>query len=84
MKEENLLSSSSAKRLQRFLILLLALRIVSYFVLTDSIVIVQVTKASLRVVITLLLSVILFFKVGSLIQRKVNFASHLGCSIWLY
>ena len=66
MKEEYLLSSTWAKRLQRFLILLLALRIISYFVLTDNIVIVQVTKASLRVFITLLLSVILFF------QSRIN------------
>ena len=73
MKEENLLSSSSAKRLQRFLILLLALRIVSYFVLTDSIVIVQVTKASLRVVITLLLSVILFFQSRKSNSKKSKF-----------
>ena len=66
MKEEYLLSSTWAKRLQRFLILLLALRIISYFVLTDNIVIVHVTKASLRVFITLLLSVILFF------QSRIN------------
>ena len=70
MTEEYLLSSTWAKRLQRFLILLLALRIISYFVLTDNIVIVQVTKASLRVFITLLLSVILFF------QSRINQPQH--------
>ena len=62
MTAEHMLSSQWAKRLQRFLILILALRIISYFVLTDNIVIVQVTKASLRISITLLLAVILFFQ----------------------
>jgi exopolysaccharide production protein ExoQ len=63
MTTENLLSYQWAKRLQRFFIIILALRILSYFVLTDNIVVVQVTKASLRIFITLLLSVILFFQI---------------------
>ncbi|MBK9637474.1 MAG: O-antigen ligase family protein [Bacteroidetes bacterium] len=67
MTKEYLLSSQWAKRIQRFLILLLALRIISYFVLTDNIVIVQVTKASLRIIITILLSMVLFFQ-----SRKVK------------
>lgn len=62
MMNESLFSSSFAKRLQRFLILLLALRIVSYFVLTDSVAVVQVTKASLRVFLSILLAAILFFQ----------------------
>ena len=73
MTKDSMLSSQWAKRLQNFLILILALRIVSYFVLTDNIVIVQVTKASLRIFITLLLSVILFFQSRKNSNKKSNF-----------
>ena len=73
MTKDSMLSSQWAKRLQNFLILILALRIVSYFVLTDNIVIVQVTKASLRIFITLLLSVILFFQSRKNSNKKSKF-----------
>lgn len=73
MMSESLFSISFAKRLQHFLILLLALRIISYFVLTDSVAIVQLTKASLRVLLTLLLAVLLFFRSNPKAGSRIKF-----------
>lgn len=70
---ESLFSSSFAKRLQRFLIMLLAFRIISYFVLTDSVAVVQLTKASLRVFLTLLLAALLFFQSNQKGGSRIKF-----------
>ncbi len=70
---ESSFSFPLAKRLQRFLILLLVLRIISYFVLTDSVAIVQVTKASLRVFLTLMLAAVLFFQSTRIAENRFKF-----------
>ncbi|MBK7967155.1 MAG: hypothetical protein IPK10_19035 [Bacteroidetes bacterium] len=62
MMNDNLFSLPHAKRLQRLLILILLFRIISYFVLADNVTVVQLTKASLRVFLTLFLAAILFFQ----------------------
>lgn len=74
MMNDSLFSFPFAKRLQRFLILLLFFRIISYFVLTDSVAIVQITKASLRGFLTLLLAIILFFQTShGKVDRRFRF-----------
>lgn len=73
MMKELLFSFSFAKRIQRFLILLLVFRIISYFVLTDSVAIVQLTKASLRVFLTLLLATILFFQSKQNLDNRIKY-----------
>lgn len=73
MMKESLFSFLYAKRLQRFMIILLVFRIISYFVLTDSVAIVQITKASLRVFLTILLAAILFFQTKQKTESRFKF-----------
>lgn len=62
MKQIEFFPIEYAKRLRWMLIVLLSLRIASYFVLTDNVALVQLTKASLRICLTGLLAVIYFFQ----------------------
>jgi len=64
---------STAKRIRTLLIVLLALRISSYFVLTDSVAAVQIIKAALRIALSGILAITLFFQLQNPSTKNIKF-----------
>lgn len=67
---------------RNFLILLLVLRIISYFMLSDSLIVVQALKAGIRISLTLIITGTLFFRLRESDDKPVQF--HQPTPLMLY
>ncbi|MBL7922907.1 MAG: O-antigen ligase family protein [Bacteroidia bacterium] len=82
MKNKPSLWSAAPAAGRNFLILVLTLRIASYFMLSDNLVLVQTLKAGLRIALTFLLFISVFFQQRKVAAGSATLANPLP--IWLY
>ncbi len=77
-----LLTREPAKGYRTFLVILLALRILSYYMLGDSVVVVQTIKAALRIALTVTVAIAIFVES----RPKNRFFGHIKnpLPVWLY